>query len=474
MAPEPVGIVDGNASERGELLSEVYGEIQEQGREFVDEVRNAGQSFVATVRDTISNITNSPQAQQQRQRAAGGAAPSTTAFGSDAIVTAPTQNSPVEKSGGMSWLGWFVVIVVLVVLFWVLIHVFKKNSSNSDDGESYSGSYSGRWSKLTAFDRLIIVSDYQELGTSIETPIKIVAWEYTMSLELNIDGDSLEAMINGLQLPTQDSSSETPSSSTSTTSQPRAVRPRGAPPRMVQEAQRRQAEEAERLARMNPNKKTKGGRGSQASYTDPVELPSFQSGPATRRVVVAGRVKYIPVNSSPLEMIAPASLPVIPPVSIEMPEAIRRIPASVARRASNSGVGSLRRASQAPQRAQRIPSFIAKKMNDEAKLNAIRSARSLNEVRRIKLAQEIEPSIGDDVRKYTLAQMRAVRAQQARDARQLNQNLRTEPQESAADKIKSDPNLSNLAKAIALKRLADRPRRNIALKREWEFVHFAY
>jgi hypothetical protein len=120
MAVEPVGIVEGGQSDRGELLSDVYDDIKEQGREFVDDVRNAGKSFIATVRDTINDITESPEAQKLRQRMAGSAAPST------AFVNAPTQSSPVQSSG-WSWWGWILAIIVIILLIWLFVHFLNKN-----------------------------------------------------------------------------------------------------------------------------------------------------------------------------------------------------------------------------------------------------------------------------------------------------------------------------------------------------------
>jgi hypothetical protein len=284
-----------------------------------------------------------------------------------------------------------------------------------------------------------------------------------MSLELNIDGDSLEAMINGIQLPSQNSTSQDDNTATPAKKSQYVPRPRGTPPRMIQEAQRRQAEEAERRAKMNPSKNTTVKISRSSPNVNPNDLSTLQPTPAMRRVIIAGRVKYIPAPLNRSEMISSDSLPNISPVKIEMPEEVRRsVPAMIARRMSNSGPRLSLSGSQTSQRTKKIPSFIAKKMNEEARQHAIRSARTLDEVRKIKLAQQIEPIEGDDIRKYTIAQMRAMRAQQARDARIHNQHNRVEPQESAADKIKNDPNMSNLAKAIALKRLANRPRKTLS------------
>ena len=123
MASEPVGVMTGGQS-HGELLSDVYGDLQEQTRDFADDVRNASQSFVTTVRNTVSDIFSSPQNRiQQEQRSAGQAAPSTTGQTAVTTVTAPSQISPVEKSSCIDWWGWVIIVaIVILLLFLALRH----------------------------------------------------------------------------------------------------------------------------------------------------------------------------------------------------------------------------------------------------------------------------------------------------------------------------------------------------------------
>ena len=283
-----------------------------------------------------------------------------------------------------------------------------------------------------------------------------------MSVELNIDADTLMQMMGGSQ---PEGSINQPSTETQSDPPARKRRPAGKLPRVVEEARQRQEEERARRAQMEAASRGKSNSSvpNQKGSVSPLEMPTYESAEGRRRVIIGGRVRYVPAQSG-VTMVPPSILPdfddVIQPVKVDMPQAPR----------TPNRPSSLTRVPRPPvsdRDTPRLPRFIADKVQAEARQRAVSSARTLAEVRRIRMAQDVEPIVGDDVRKYTLSQLRAARAKQLREERTLLKTVASQgPKETPREKILNDPTLSNIAKAVAIRKLSNDPRRTLTLRRD--------
>jgi hypothetical protein len=96
----------------------------------------------------------------------------------------------------------------------------------------------------------------------------------------------------------------------------------------------------------------------------------------------------------------------------------------------------------------KMPGLVMKHLQDQAKQNALTNARSLRDLQKIKMAQELDIDMTTDPRKLMMNEMRKMRAMQRRDMSKASKPVPRK--ETPIDRIRNDPNMSALAKEMAI------------------------
>ena len=343
--------------------------------------------------------------------------------------------------------------------------------------------------------------------------------EYIIDNDVDIDP---EEIMNGSSQIDNDHNANETNNQTNPAEEPPSKKKRGLPKAMLVN-QQKYLEALEKQQRMiNASKKNKQGdkknKKNAPTLSDPPKKVSASAiPPGTRRVIIAGKVKYLPINSgtndttqlndvtqsnettntvpksdvrkAPMKQTVKPSVkpptakttsinkpPVTQPIVkllLKSPEQVNnveqsdisKIPPSIAAvKIINEMKQSANKNKQAtPTPARRIPAQYAKQIENDVKKQTVKNVKNFSDLRRIKALEDIAPDANIDANRASIIELRKLRIEQ-RKKDQLEQRKRSESnrKESAIQEILSNDKMTKFSKAIAIKNLSvnSRTRKN--------------
>ena len=155
-----------------------------------------------------------------------------------------------------------------------------------------------------------------------------------------------------------------------------------------------------------------------------------------RRVIVAGKVKYLPVKTSQPKTTIHTSTR---PVAVSPVQSI-----STARRMAGSNISN----------TKKIPQKYAKQMENEYKKQTIKNVKNFSDLRRVRAMQDIVNNSGIDVNKASINELRRLRNEQRRQEQDQSRIRASNSKETAIQEILNNDKMSELAKTLAIKNLS--------------------
>lgn len=178
---------------------------------------------------------------------------------------------------------------------------------------------------------------------------------------------------------------------------------------------------------------------------------TLQPRQATRRIVVGGRVRHIPIVASPPEKFTtmPAT-PVAQAPTVDTPDATtptETIPESVHQEPSTPGF------SRKPSR--RIPQKFALQNEMDIKKKTISNVKTFAELRKVATMQTLNPTDSMDITKASIAELRKLKLEQRKQEQEAHRRQQeTTKNDSVLKNIMGDENLSQYGKLLAIKKLS--------------------
>lgn len=215
-------------------------------------------------------------------------------------------------------------------------------------------------------------------------------------------------------------------------------------------------------------KKNKNGKKMVNSKEEPKKVSVIkQQPPNTRRVLVAGKVKYLPIKNSDTQNSEPdktdiSSKETPRPDEIDTREVIitdtveiDEVPVEkikIQKLQKPSKVSDSDKKSKYGGR--RIPARYAKKIESDIKKQAVKNAKNINDLRRVKTMQDIIPDPSIDLNKASFIELRKIRTEQRKAENFQKQKELQNKRETAIEEIMKNDKLSKFAKLVAIKNLS--------------------
>ncbi|CAH6421551.1 Hypothetical protein MVR_LOCUS273 [uncultured virus] len=265
-------------------------------------------------------------------------------------------------------------------------------------------------------------------------------------------------------------------------------------PQKLLENQKKHEEALERQRQQRDAKKGKAGSNSRTPEPKAQAIAAVRAAPpGTRRVVVAGKVRYLPIktavepepestfeipivhNHSPSKVVQEIKVRADPePTDTTEPTEpeprARPLPANIAKAqkqhealqatlqehpAMRKQMGN-KKGSRAPAGTRnKIPGKYAKQIEQEARKQTQRNIRNFADLRRMHEIQSIDANGDIDVNKASIQEIRRIRVEQ-RQKEQAEQKRRaaSNKRESAVQEILGNEGMSKFAKMVAIKNLS--------------------
>lgn len=224
----------------------------------------------------------------------------------------------------------------------------------------------------------------------------------------------------------------------------------------------------------------------------------------TRRVIVAGKVKYLPINNEKSEKTDTSSVDIPIEETIEMPIVKRETktkpsannlliaPTKIIKsisKTSRSTVNDIDQTSE-PEKPKRVPSAIAKKMEihkavvakqnimikrkpnstssnkkipskyakqieNDVKKQTIKNVKNFSDLRRVKAMQEINPDSDIDASKASIIELRKLKIEQRKkEQSEMKKRAEANKRESKIQEILRNDKMSKFSKTLAIKNLS--------------------
>lgn len=232
---------------------------------------------------------------------------------------------------------------------------------------------------------------------------------------------------------------------------------RGLPKTMLAN-QQKYLEALEKQQRMINTKKEKNksnnkSKGKSKVNDTPKIVTSTTMQPGMRRVIVAGKVKYIPIRAPEPLISHPEEKHIVetPPKKSE-----KKIPSALQKKMElHKAALTMVTAKTKNAPAKKIPSKYAKQMENDVKKQTIKSVKNFSDLRRIKAIQDLAPDANVDTNKASIIELRKLKMEQ-RKMEQLAQKKRSEAnkRETAVQEILKNDKMSKFAKTVAIKNLS--------------------
>jgi len=241
-----------------------------------------------------------------------------------------------------------------------------------------------------------------------------------------------------------------------TQKQPPQRKERGIPKKIL-ENQMKYLQELEKQQRMS--KKTKSITNDKNKKVESF-VTENQDTTGMVRMVVNGKVKFIPVNKPPENVIETKKNEVIiesinnnPPIYkeiIETPVCEKIIETPVVKqeviikkKPCNNGNGN------------RLPSRYAKQIENDVKKTTVRNVKNFSDLRRVKEMENLEIESGIDLNRASMIELRKLKAEQKkREMSMAKKQAELNKRESAVKNIMSDEKMSKFSKTVAIKNLS--------------------
>lgn len=253
---------------------------------------------------------------------------------------------------------------------------------------------------------------------------------------------------------------------------PRAKR--GLPKTMLAN-QQKYLEALEKQQRMITSKKEKNKSGknkstkNKKSKPEPAKIVSSTiPQPGMRRVIVAGKVKYLPIKVNSDEEIdetgdEPVDEPIRPIRSIISKDIepvkntiSKPLPSAIQRKMElHKAALTMATSKNKNAPAKKIPSKYAKQMENDVKKQTVKNIKNFSDLRRLKAIQDLSPDINIDTNKASIIELRKLKVEQ-RKMEQAAQKKRAETnkRETAVQEILKNDKMSKFAKTVAIKNLS--------------------
>lgn len=241
-----------------------------------------------------------------------------------------------------------------------------------------------------------------------------------------------------------------------------------------------------------------------------------QSNVKTRRVIIGGKVKYLPINESPSDPdvlkkqnskqisvkqdgvkqnntrkiddtynnkdINMKSKNDTHNESMEMDnnddnyvdvlkndDTAKRIPSSIAKKMIQHQISNIKK--QPPRKSdvsnKKIPTKYAKQIESDVKKQAVRNVKNFADLRRIKALQDINPEGLTDVGQISLIELRKLRIEQRKNEQaEAKRRAESNRRETAIQEILRNEKMSKFAKTIAIKNLSVNSRHKKSINAE--------
>ncbi|BCS83359.1 hypothetical protein QLL95_gp0764 [Cotonvirus japonicus] len=230
---------------------------------------------------------------------------------------------------------------------------------------------------------------------------------------------------------------------------------------------------------------------------------TFTKTPGTRRVMIAGKIRYLPIKTEetikPVITIVPEPIPEIvddldhnkklksdikpdvkpdiksdielnkPEIKHDPENRVKRIPTGIAKNMEKYNLKmekerSMSNTNKKNIRTKKIPSKYARHIENDIKRQSVKNVKNFSDLRRIKAIQNLEPEIGIDTNKASILELRKLRVdQRKREQAEHRKKLEENKKESAVQEILNS-GMSRFSKMVAIKNLSvnSRNRKNIS------------
>lgn len=203
------------------------------------------------------------------------------------------------------------------------------------------------------------------------------------------------------------------------------VKPTKKLPKKYMMNQKKYFETLEKQKRMEKKNVTKNTPLQKKTQT--INLPQTNG---MRRIIVAGKVKYIPINNSVTSKVIEKK-EIIPPKIIHIPKP-----------KNDKGSG------------KKLPPRYAKQIENGIKKETLKNAKNFTDLLRIKALENIVVDSSTNTSQATISELRKLRTEQKRREFEQKKNSETNQRESAIQDILKNDKLSKFAKTVAIKNLS--------------------
>ena len=196
----------------------------------------------------------------------------------------------------------------------------------------------------------------------------------------------------------------------------------------------------------------------------------IQNPPNMRRVMVAGRIKYIPVKDQQNDVVIvqentqikckPLTNNKIIPKKSDADEEItmpvyKNTNMEINEPESDIPIKNKRQKDEKTKNLKKIPAKYAKQMEMDVKNQTIKSVKNFSDLRRVRAIQDIQPDPELDSNHASILELRKLRMQQRKREQIENQKRQqANKKDSAIQEILKNDNMSKFAKTVAIRNLS--------------------
>lgn len=197
----------------------------------------------------------------------------------------------------------------------------------------------------------------------------------------------------------------------------------------------------------------------------PIAAPTNDGTVQMQRMIVGGKVKYVPVKTTPVVDTEPVPTQAIEEVTEEITEddvvaeEPKKLPPKIAanmerynKEAEKKGNAPTVRPQQ-NKKSSKVPSRYAQHIEKEVKQSTTKNVRNFTELRKIRLMDDLQ--VDSDVNKTSMIELRKLKMEQRKSeliaAKKLTE---ANKKESAVKNILNDEKMSKFSKTVAIKNLS--------------------
>ena len=209
----------------------------------------------------------------------------------------------------------------------------------------------------------------------------------------------------------------------------------------------------------NKNDKKKNAKKSDNPKQDKIITSVIPSG--TRRVIIAGKVKYIPIKKdiNGITATEKTSIETLSDDKNDMNKKINPTVETLIRTLEMNNLSKTERDFKNKEKNEksmhRIPGKYAKQIEKDVKKQTVKNIKNFSDLRRIRAIQDIDTDMNIDANKASIIELRKLRIEQ-RKKEQIDQKKRYDAnkRESAIQEILNNDKMTKFGKAIAIKNLS--------------------